>query len=353
MSKTDLCQGQLDVILKITEENEQRRQEYNTKKEDFDARYAKYQQDLKEWETRKEDASKIPDERGRYVEAYGKAVDCTTLDSFFNNHCCRDVGLERKKCTLQGDKYGIAEKKGKCSNGGVCTWFGRGLSCTDSNVCADADPNYVRNFTVGNSFPVTESRWHKTLRFQYPEPLPPTDEPVINLDPYPTIICQDCSTSLELIKNTDTLATGMQQMTQCINNLDIQENQEPGDEFRNDINNSNNSSNSNNNSNSNNSSNSNNNSNSNNSNTGNENNANTEEKSLFTQSVEDLVNGADWTEENKKFVLEWWWWMLIGIGVFIVLIFLIVIFSGSGSEGPVYRTYSQRGIIRGNPGIYS
>lgn len=325
MAKSELCQGQVDAILKITEENEQRRQEYNAQKEDFDIRYDQYQRKLQVYNDVKRNTSRIPDVRGRYVEEYGKAVDCTSMIDLAA--CCRDVSLARKKCTLQGDKFNVPEKKHKCSNGGLCTWAGnRGMSCTDPNICADANPDYVRNKPVGNNFPITESAWHKEYRHKYPEPIEPKDEPVLNLEPYPTIICQDCSTSLELIKNTDTLATGLQQITQCINNLDVQENQEPGDENRNDITNTTNESNE-----------SIDNGNGNGNGTGNGTGNGNGNGSLFTKSLKTFVESTDWAEENKQFVLDWWWIVIIiVVGLIVFMILINFLFSPSQPVVPMY-----------------
>jgi len=214
-SKSELCSGQVDAILKITEINQLAKEEYALKLDNFNKRMDEYQTAHNTWQSKKDFNSRVPDaNRGTWVEANGKAYDCSTMGNSLT--CCRDSSTARKKCKLQG-------KGSKCSNEGVCTWFGRGLSCISG--CADASTQYAKNNVVSNTLPVTNSLW---WRHKYPEPTPPTDKPILQYQNFPTIICQDCSTSMELIENEDTLATGLSQVSQCINNLEIKENEETG-----------------------------------------------------------------------------------------------------------------------------
>lgn len=211
-----LCEAQLQAILVINEANQQREIEYEEKLAQFQKDYEQWEAAHEAWEYRKNTDTKIIGYGSSWIEDGGVGVNCSTLsnDSF---KCCRDHSRDRIKCTLQGKGGGS-----KCSNGGACTWFNRGNVCC-SGTCGSMDPSYCTNAPVSN-LPLTESKWYKNT--SYPEPKKPIFRERLVFEQYPAIICQDCSTSIEALKSTDISFEAIEQATQCINKLEVQEVQE-------------------------------------------------------------------------------------------------------------------------------
>lgn len=218
MATSSVCQSQYDAIVTIKSTNDKLESNYDTRYNDYIKNYEDWQKKHNQWQLDFDTFSNLVSEKSSWIELNGSAFNCASLkeDSIL---CCSSHNLKRKKCTLQ-NKGGTV----KCSNKGACAWPLASTSCC-SGKCRDLDANYCKNATITDgSLPISESQWVLDGK-RYPEPVEPIKPDPVIYQPYPNVVCQDCSSHIETLESEDVTMDQIFQTSKCISDLSFTETQ--------------------------------------------------------------------------------------------------------------------------------